>query len=206
MGLVSGSINLLRYRVSGKPGGEAIKTYAEAVRRYAFREPAEDAAAPRTVGWVNILDPFDSAFATAGFEFGGRIVLSLRIDERKVPRRLLLHHIRRAEEETKSAQGKEFLSKGERTEIKTRVLQDLYRRSLPTPAIFDLLWIPAEQAAYFTGSTENARTECENLFEMTFGFRLIREIPYTLMERHLPQGAERSMERLRPSVVFKAVS
>ena len=83
MGLLSSSANFVRYSVHGELPANFWDFAAERIAAFSFRD-IDDNFEERSIGWVAVNNMFDSEFAYASYAAGDYIVLSLRIDERKV--------------------------------------------------------------------------------------------------------------------------
>ncbi len=85
MGLISGSGSFTRYIVEGELEDNFLGTLFERISPYLFRDLDENSLEGRSMGWVNIMDMFDSRFSALEFLKEPYIAMTLRIDERKVP-------------------------------------------------------------------------------------------------------------------------
>ena len=88
MGLLSFSTTFVRYAVEGELPANFLEFATERVMQNAYRD-IDDNFEERSVGWVSVMNMFDAAFEYASFLVGDHIVLTLRIDERKVAPKVL---------------------------------------------------------------------------------------------------------------------
>ena len=100
MGLLSNSASFVRYSVEGELPPDFLNFAAERIKEHAFHD-IDDSFEERSVGWVSVMNMFDSEFPYASFEVGDYIVLTLRIDERKVSAAALKKFSRKEEERIK---------------------------------------------------------------------------------------------------------
>ena len=83
MGLLSRSTTFVRYEVEGNLPENFWDFAAQRISEFSFRD-IDDTFDEYSIGWVSIENMFDSSFAYGAYAVGDYIVLSLRIDERKV--------------------------------------------------------------------------------------------------------------------------
>ena len=83
MGLLSRTSTFVRYSVEGQLPDNFWDFAAERIVQFSFRD-IDDTFDEYSIGWVAVDNMFDSTFAHASYAVGDQIVLSLRIDERKV--------------------------------------------------------------------------------------------------------------------------
>ena len=198
MGFLKGSVSFTRYRVKGELPGDYREVYPESILRNAFRELDETSPDERSAGWVSIYDFMDNRFAGQDFFLDHYIVLSLRIDTRKVPAQALRNSCRKAEAEAKAAQNKQFLSKAHKKEIQERVRLQLLKRVIPTSATCDMIWNLEEGSVWFASVSDKVRAEFTTLFRETFGLSLWALFPYTLAQKHLDTNRFREVDLLGP--------
>lgn len=133
MGLITNSGSFSRFQVNGDgvPSKDFKAGLKKMIGRFAFRDLKEDAGQIRSVGWVNIMDMFDSRFAGLEFLKEPYIALSLRVDEKKVPSTTLKRYCLEAEAKIKLDEVLDFLPKRRRLDIKDGVNLRLLKRALP---------------------------------------------------------------------------
>ena len=88
MGMLSRTATFVRYSVEGALPGNFRDFAAERIAQFSFRD-IDDTFDEYSIGWVSVDNMFDSSFAHASYAVGDQIVLTLRIDERKVSKTLL---------------------------------------------------------------------------------------------------------------------
>ncbi|MEW6378568.1 MAG: recombination-associated protein RdgC [bacterium] len=205
MGFISSSASFTRYRVKDQLPADYRQRYAEEIRRYAFREMEEESDLERSLGWVNIMNVMDNEFPGEEFFKGEFIALSLRIDTRRVPAQVLKNFCRKAEEEIKSEQGKDFLSKAQRQEIRDVVKLQLLKRAIPNTRSFDMIWDIVAGQLFFSSTNEGVCLEFLELYKKTFGLGLEQMFPYGLAQSILADGQQALLEQVLP-VSFVPVS
>jgi len=191
MGILSNSASFVRYRVEGEPPADFWSFAAERIAQYTFRD-IDDNYDERSVGWVSVLNMFDSEFAYSSYAAGDYLVLSLRIDERKVSPAALKKYTLKEEERIKREKQIPRLSRDHRQEIKEQMRLMLIKRAVPIPAVYDLAWNLAEGSLLFFSTNQKAQGELEEFFKETFGLYLMQQIPYITGNLLLnPDEAER---------------
>ena len=83
MGFLSGSASFVRFSVEGELPENALDFIADRVIAFSFRD-IDDTFDEYSIGWVSVLNMFDSQFKYASYAAGDYITLTLRVDERKV--------------------------------------------------------------------------------------------------------------------------
>ncbi|MDQ7834016.1 MAG: hypothetical protein RDU24_01410 [Humidesulfovibrio sp.] len=201
MAILSSSLGLTRYRVV-----EAIpdSLWAEAYKRLkdnAFRD-IDATTDERSFGWCNIDNMLDMEWAESPPEKGHYLCFALRLDTRRIPPAVFKKHcmIALAQElEQAKAEGKAFISKDRRREIREQVMLRLRARSLPVPAVFDAVWSMRTGRVLFCSTNAKAKALFEDHFNLTFGLNLEPLTPFFLAMDILGEAATQRLETLEPS-------
>lgn len=156
MGLLSGSASFVRYKVVGEMPGNFWDFAGEKVALHAFRD-IDDNYEERSVGWVSVANMFDSSFQYASYGVGDYIVLTLRIDERKVAPRVLKKFCLKEEERLKKERQIPKLSRAQKLDIKENVRLMLLKKAVPGPATYDLCWNLAILLCFFSQQAKKPR-------------------------------------------------
>jgi recombination associated protein RdgC len=80
-----------------------------------------------------------------------------------------------------------------RVEIKERIQNELMRKSLPIPAVYDLCWNLENSTLLFFSTNKKAQALLEDHFKESFGLTLMQQIPYVCGQHLLD---EKDAERL----------
>ena len=83
MSFLARSSSFVRFSVEGELPDNPLEFLADRISSFVF-EDIDDTFEEYSVGWVSVLNMFDSAFAYGSHLYGDYVVLSLRVDERKV--------------------------------------------------------------------------------------------------------------------------
>ncbi|NLY41991.1 MAG: recombination-associated protein RdgC [Desulfovibrionales bacterium] len=203
MGIMSASVGLTRYRIVEQDIPTNLwSEIDDRLKRNAFRD-IDASAEERSFGWVSFDNMLDPDFALCPPEKGAYLAFTLRLDTRRVPPAVLKKHVQIAMNAAMQAmreQGKRFLAKEQKEEIRDQVALRLRARSLPIPACFDVVW-ETTQGVVSIASTQSKLLELfEELFTHTFGLHLEPMTPYFLALRHLGQEQRAELESFTPTI------
>jgi len=180
MGLYAGSASYVRYRLIDDPP-ERVKEFAlEKLKEFSFREIETGTLNEKSAGWVSAENMASTFFDDLHFSKGPYIVFSLRIDVRRVPGLAMKAAMLREEIKYKKNSGLEVLRKKDKDLLKEQVRQELVKRSLPAPTLFDVCWNTATNEILFFANSAAANEEFMGWFFRAFGLKLGRLLPYDL--------------------------
>ncbi|MDI3492250.1 MAG: hypothetical protein PWP17_132 [Desulfomicrobiaceae bacterium] len=181
MGFLAGSMSLTRFRlVEDTVEPTVLAEAAERLRRYAFRD-IDNTAEERSFGWVAFGNMLDTSFENEPVDLGDYLVFALRLDTRRVPAAVFKKHVTVAMGQALAAakaEGKKFLSKDEKLEIRERVALALRARFLPIPAIFQVVWNVRRHHVYLASVHPKVIDLFHEMFTQTFGLHLEPMDPY----------------------------
>lgn len=199
MGLLSNSATFVRYSVEGELPENFWDYAADKVAQYSFKD-IDDNYEEYSIGWVSISNMFDSEFAYSSYSAGDYVVLSLRIDERRVAPVVLKKFCLKEEDRLKKERQIPKLSRGQRLEIKDNIRLMLTKKAVPVPVVYDFIWNLSESTALFFSTSGKAQESLEEFFKETFGLLLARQIPYTSAIHLLDPGEEDALASLTPAL------
>lgn len=200
MGLLTGSASFMRFSVEGELPDSFWDFVAERVAAYSFKD-IDDSLDEYSIGWVSVANMFDADFAYASYAAGDYVVLSLRVDERKVSPAVLKKCVLKEEERLKRERQLPKLSRSVRLEIKERMRSQLLKKSVPVPAVYDLVWNLSDGTLLFLTTNKKALVQLEEYFKETFGLSLILQIPWNTAG-HVTGGDQLSrLDQVRPEVL-----
>ncbi|SDB51719.1 Putative exonuclease, RdgC [Desulfonatronum thiosulfatophilum] len=206
MGFLSASTGLTRYRLPDDVGDDVLAEIPRRLKSFAFVD-IDQSMEERSFGWVCFDDLLDVDWATAGPEKGPYLAFSLRLDTRRVPPAVFKKHwmIALRERQAQLAQeGKKFVPKDQKTELREQVRQKLLMRSLPIPAVFDVVWSVRDNRVYLATTNGKIRTLFEDLFARTFQAELEPLTPVSLGLEMLGAGAEGRLTSFEGSIFIPA--
>ncbi len=165
---------------------QSLDYIADRVVSFSYKD-IDDTYDEYSIGWVSILNMFDSEFQFASYVAGDYITLTLRIDERKVSPAILKKFTQKEEERIKSERQIPKLSRTMKVEIKERVRVELMRKAIPVPSTFELCWNLSESTLLFFSTNKKIHAVLEDFFKESFGLLMRQQIPYTIAEHLLDE-------------------
>jgi DNA recombination-dependent growth factor C len=199
MGLLSNSSSFVRYAVNGDLPPNFWDVAAERIRQFSFRD-IDDNFEEKSIGWVSVHNMFDSTFAYTSYAAGDYLVLSLRIDERRVSPAVLKKFSLKEEEKIKKEKELPRLSRTHRQEIKENMRLMLLKKAVPVPAVYDLCWNLSDATLLFFSTNKKAQEMLENFFKETFGLTLTLQIPYLTAEHLMDEKDRDSLDSLSANI------
>jgi len=153
---------------------DLVAEAASALRRYAFQD-IDATAQERSFGWVAFDNMLDSSFSQEPVGRGDYLTFALRLDTRRVPAAVFKKHLiialTQALAEAKE-NGRKFLSKEEKADIRERVALQLRARFLPIPAVFPVVWNVVRSRVYLASIHPKVIELFHEMFTATFGLHL----------------------------------
>lgn len=201
MGLLSGSASFMRFTVEGELPDRFWDFIAERVVAHSFTD-IDDNMEEYSIGWVSVANMFDSEFNYASYAAGDYVVLSMRIDERKVSPAVLKKFTMKEEERIKREKQLPKLSRSVRLEIKERVRTELVRKSAPIPVIYDLCWNVTDNTLLFFSTSKKAMVQLEDLFRDTFDLSVMLQIPWTAAVHIADEQLVAGLDNLQPAILI----
>lgn len=180
MAVFTGSLGFKRYKVEGEVPAGMRAEYETRIRAKAFQPFGENDPREESVGWVAADDLFDIDLAPDRWLDENAVRLTMRTDKRRVPARLLKKECATMEEEWKVKFARERLSRAERDQVKELVTARLIERALPDIKGSDLYWDIGRGEALFFAGGERENDTFVNLFEKTFGLKLVPFFPFAM--------------------------
>ncbi|MBW1916498.1 MAG: recombination-associated protein RdgC [Deltaproteobacteria bacterium] len=205
MGISSKSLSFCRYMVRGEVPEDFLPWVDNCLQKYQFLD-IDDSAQEKSVGWVELGNLLETDFQQGGTHKGEYLAFSLRIDTRKVPPALFRKHYLLAES-TQTRQRSRALSRTQKAELKETVMQELLRRQMPQPHLYDVVWSPAQGRLWLFSTSPKVREVFETLFRDTFELDLYLLFPYTLAQSLIKMESQwQALESLSPSLGTEILS
>lgn len=202
MGVLRGSLTFSRFFVAGDIPDDLAGATLKRIRANAFRDlvPEEDENSRH--GWCSLQDPMDVDLDHEKVFWNEYLSLGMRIDTWVVPKPLLAAHLRAAEQQLIERKGLERIGKKARAELKLMVLRKLRRQLVPSTKSIDLVWNTRTHVALFFSQSQRVHLLVQELFEKTFGLRLVPETPGTAADRWgLDPRLDKIWTNLEPTVL-----
>lgn len=201
MSILSSSLGITRYRVVEDIPANLWAEVPNLLKANAFRD-IDETTDERSFGWCNIDNMLDLAWFDSPPEKGHYMCFSLRVDTRRVPPAVFKKHLMKAmakELQAAKMEGKAFISKDRRREIKYQVMLRLRANSLPVPATFDVVWNTLDAKILVATTNSKAKSLFEGMFEATFGLTLEPLTPFFLAMDIMGENAAQRLELLEPT-------
>lgn len=201
MGILSASASFTRYAVVEPMTGQLAAELPERLAKFAFKD-IDATADERSFGWVCLEDWLDSAWRAAPPEKAHYLAFSLRLDTRRVAPAVMKKYLilaLKAEKEALKAQGKGFLTKERKSELKEQVRLKLLARALPVPSVTDVVWNLRANTVLLASSNPKLKNLFEDHFTASFGLNLEPQTPYFLARRLTDETRYAMIDELEPS-------
>lgn len=199
MGFIKGTASYVRFGVEGELPENIWDFIADRVVSFAFRD-IDETYEEDSLGWVSVTNMFDTDFEYASYAAGNYVTLSMRLDERKVSSAIVKKFVQKEEERVKKEKQIQKISRSMRVEIKERIQNELMRKALPVPSVFDLCWNLEDSTLIFFSTNKKAQALLEDLFKESFGLTLIQQIPYLCGEHLLDEDDAEKLARITPDI------
>jgi len=202
MGFASASCTFTRYRVLERPSAELWKQVPALLKRYAFQDIDALPGELRSFGWTSFEDMLDTEWVVAPPEKAAYVTFALRLETRRVPPAVLKKHhalALREEKRRMGEQGKQFVSRERKKELKEQVQLRLMRHFLPIPAIFDVIWATDADLVYFASTQRKVLDIFEEYFTKCFELPLEQLTPYGLAAMSLSEHEISRLDTLEPT-------
>ena len=200
MSILSSSVSITRYKVSGKLIAPIIDNISDGLKSNTISE-IDNQISDKAVGWTTFDKPFQPDFDGSSFVYGNYFVFALRIDKKNIAAKVLQKHYTIEVAKRMAESGRDFLSKNEKRLVKEHVLSALSLRIPATPNIYDLVWNYENSEIWFFSNLKAANEELEDLFSKSFSLSLIRLFPYTAAElsSNLSDSQLDELQKLSPT-------
>jgi hypothetical protein len=200
MGLLSRTSTFVRYSVEGQLPDNFWDFAAERIAQFSFKD-IDDTFDEYSIGWVSVDNMFDSAFAHTSYAVGDQIVLSLRVDERKVSKILLKKFTLKEEERLKKERQVPRLNRNQRLQIKEDIHLRLVKKALPVPSVYELSWNLANNTLLFFSISPKAQSILEDFFKECFGLTIILQVPYLAAANLLDLSEQERLKEIQPEIL-----
>lgn len=172
------------------------------LKRFAFVD-IDQSAEERSFGWVCFDDLLDAEWKTSSPEKGEYLVFSLRLDTRRVSPAMFKKHWLLALKQKVAElpeQGRKYLTRDQKAELREHVRQRLLARSLLIPAVFDVVWSVRDNRVYLATTNAKIRTLFEDMFARTFELALEPLAPVVLAQEHLGEAVRHRLDEFEGAV------
>jgi DNA recombination-dependent growth factor C len=199
MSFLKGTASFIRFTVEGILPDNSLDYIAKRIMAYSFKD-IDETYDEYSIGWVSILNMFDTQFGYASYVAGDYIVLTLRIDERKVSPAILKKFVQKEEERVKKEQQIPKLGRSIKVQIKERMKTELLRKAIPIPSTFELCWNLGNSTVIFFTTNKKVHSIFEDFFKESFGVIIRQQIPYVTAEYLVDEDDILRLEGLTPEI------
>ena len=183
MPALRGTLTYARFYVEGEPPDGFREKFMRSIRHRAMRPLEVDEEDLERSGWAKLGEPFEIELSYDDVFFNSFINLSFRTDRWAIPGPMMRRHVREAETAYLGKKGREKLSRREKSEIKLLVAKKLRKQVSPQTRAVDFSWSLEDGLVRFFGHALKSAGLMSDLFEKTFGLKLVPESPSTLADR-----------------------
>ena len=198
MGFMSKACSFTRFRLVDPVPETLFPEIGKLIQEKRFFEL--QAGETSAAGWVSFED-YLSCGTDEGFDpmKGAFCVFSLRIDTLRIPNSVFKKEYDVAIAREKATTGNKKITKYRRTELKELVKLSLYRRYVPVPGVYNVIWGTAKGEVWLA-STQNAVVSAfMDLFNATFDIHLEQLTPTALALSILGQEREEEVMGIKPT-------
>lgn len=202
MGFLNNSCSFTRFRITEAIPQELWMTIPAKLKQFAFQD-IDELAEERAWGWTSFEDMLDTEWKQAPPEKGAYLAFAFRLDTRRIPPAVLKKHILialRNEEAHLEKQGKKFIARERRHELRDQVKLRLLGRFLPIPALFDVVWAIDANRIYLASTQTKLIELFMNHFTLTFDLHLEPLTPYALAVSLLDETLTTQLDTLEPTI------
>ena len=201
MGFANSSCSFTRFRILDPVPASLWPQIPDKLKQFAMRD-IDDIPEMQAQGWTCFEDMLDTDWVTAPPQKGSYIVFSLRLDMRRIPAGVVKKHVAMALKEEKmrmAQQGKNYIARERKKELKEQVLLRLRSRFLPVPGEFNVLWATDKNEVWFA-STQNKMIDLfMEEFLKSFELHLEQLTPYNLAVSMLDEESLIRLDKLEPT-------
>ena len=192
MGFIASSCSFTRFRVIDPVPDGLWAEIPQLLKKGAFLD-IDESAESQADGWVSFDDYLDTTWQAGPPQKGAYIAFSLRVDTRRIPSGVLRKHLALAlkrEKAENEKNGKKFISRERRKELKEQVQLSLRRRFLPVPGEFNVIWNTANNEIWFASTQTKMLELFVQRFLATFKLHIEQLTPPDLALSMLGDAAE----------------
>ena len=182
MSFLNTTTSFTRFRITDPVPSSLWAEMPDKLRQFACKD-IDELPEERSFGWVAFDDLLDTNFTSSPIENAEYLCFALRLDTRRVPAAVIKKHLALAlkkEEQQNQEQGKKFVSRDRKKELKEQVVLRLRLRFLPIPATFQVVWNSAKGMVYFASTQQKMIELFQEHFTHSFDLHLEPLTPYEL--------------------------
>ncbi len=201
MAFLKSSSSFTRFRITEPVPRSLWGEITDRLKQYAFRD-IDGTTDERSLGWISFEDMLDAEWREAPPQKGAYLAFSLRLDTRRVSPAILKKHTAiamKAEEARNREQGRKYIARERKKEIREQVELQLRTRTLPVPAEFNVVWNTEDNVVFFASTQAKMIEAFQEHFTKTFNLDLDQLTPYGLAAKILGEDGLAKLDRLEPT-------
>jgi len=201
MGFLGASCTFTRFRIVDPISADLWTTIPSKLKQFSFRD-IDDIPEERSWGWTSYEDMLDTEWRSAPPEKGAYLAFAFRLDTRRVPAGVLKKHTLMAlrdEENRIREQGKKFVARARKIELRDQVRLRLMQRFLPIPAVFEVVWATDSDKVYLASNNTKLIELFMEHFTLSFDLHLEQQTPYALAAGMLDEETLSRADSLEPT-------
>ena len=203
MSLMKQSISLTIYRTESSL---LASITSDKLKQFAFRS-IDNVPEEKAWGFVNIDDMFDTEWISSSPEKGPYMAFGFRIDVRRIAPSILKKHVAakvREEIEHLQTQGKKFLTKGRKGEIREHCKRLLLSKTEPRPSMYGVAVDMSNGLVYVASTSKSVLELLEKHMKTAFGGELERLYPPALSGS--TDGSDHPLEDLMKDIYVESMT
>ena len=178
MGAAQGTVSYRLYRVEGGLPEDVLGTFHPAIQRHAFEALTPDAEEDSRTGWCVLGRLFDTELSPEQVFRQEYLSLSMRSDRWALPSLLLKATLEERAEAYAREHGLLRLGRAQRELLREEVVREMKGQTLPAANLVDMVWNLDTGRLRFWSSSGRVNELFMELFEATFGLRLVPNSAY----------------------------
>lgn len=198
MAFLGSSASFTRFKITDEVSRDILNAVPDLLIKHSFQD-IDELPEERSFGWVNFDDMLDVEWHASPPEKGAYFCFSLRLDTRRVPAGVLKKHFLMAmkdEERRNQEQGRKFVARERKKELREQVRLRMMSRFLPIPAEFNVVWNIEKNVVYLACTQGKMVDLFMEFFTKSFNLHLDPLTPYGLAANILGENGLGAMEEL----------
>jgi len=162
-----------RFLVQNGPASIRRELLLDSLRDAAFREPPSAARGGENIGWVNHRNLVITEFSHEDTLYNQYMCFSLRVDNKRLPAKLLKGLLDLRIEAWKAETGRERCSAQIKAEMREQLELELFPKQLPSVQVHDVCWDLSNHRVWLFSNSDRVTEKFRELFYRTFGYFLL---------------------------------
>ena len=169
MPLLTGAMGCRRFTVLNAPEAPPRDAWLEALAEHCFREPPSAARGGENLGWVSLHNLCITEFTLNDCFYNQYFCWSLRIDNKRIPGKLLKALLDLRTRDWMAETGRERVPATVKAEMREQLELELFPRQLPSVTVHDLAWDLTTHVVRLFSNSNKVSEIFRILFSQTFG-------------------------------------